>query len=1348
MTRNQWIVALSAALAVACSGDGGDSPPEPPSIVPTASTAATAETGLAPPECFDEVIEGPGTTTTSLLERADDYGPVCTDSSGPDVAFAFTPTTSGIYRFDTQGTPFDTVLTVFDDCDGDSLGCNDDVVGGGATTSELTLELRADETVIIVVDTPASTELGDGEVTLGVRRSVPETCDDGIDNDLDELADCYDRDCAADAYCCPAKPTHGPGRYPSSGLGLPDVYGPASCALPGDVSGSEVTYAFTAPNTAEYRFSADRSTSSTLSLLDGCGGNELACTTSLFPLTFPMTAGQTVLVVVDGANGSDVVFAELDIVEVGPEVCNDGIDNDGDFAVDCLDVEDCDSDPVCGPEICDDDFDNDNDLRADCHDPDCQDQAVCCPDESIPGPGSYTFDTTGRSPGGVSCESSLEAAPNVSIEFTPQVSGRYRFDTAGSAFNTAVGIERGCGGTSLACSDFSGQVSVDVELEAGVSYIVQVGGVFPFEFGVVQLEVTLQGSEICDDGVDNDQDFLVDCDDRSCGTDPACAEDCSNEVDDDGDGAVDCEDVFCGAEPACCPSVRANTVPFQLTGDFADGNNFQELTCAPSSPGNDVSIEFVAPEAGRYAVQTGASPSLLRVGLASRCGGPELGCSTLGPLSFELTEGERVLVIVEAVNAGSNGPFDFTIDRVAEIEADCDDLLDDDFDGRPDCFDSDCANDEACFELVCDDGVDSDGDFLTDCLDPDCTGDPSCIEICDNGADEDQDGDADCVDVDCESSPACVEVCTNGSDDDGDGRTDCSDGACAADPTCCPTGGSFDVVPLTVTGDLAAEPDVQVPACSGPAVGLSSGNDLTIEFVAPSAGDYVFTTGASDPTDVIVSLRDACDGVEIACDNTPLDSKILRSMAAGESVIVTADGYNQATGNGPFQLDIFELQATETDCDDGLDQDLDAAVDCADPDCAGLPSCVELACDDLVDNDLDGLFDCRDPDCAIDPLCAELDCTNGVDDDGDGSTDCTDPDCDVESSCFEDCANGTDDDLDGATDCDDGSCSASPQCCPSTTAVSAPFAVSGDFTAEPDLLVSTCTLLFSDNSFNDFTVEFRAPAAGDYLFSAGPRNAFFVASLFDTCGGTELDCAANLPLVRTMSAGETVLVAVEGSSSQQFTNFTLDIVPFTPTELECGNGVDDDRDFFVDCLDEDCVGGAVCTEFDCANDVDDDQDFARDCRDTDCDFDPACPETCDDGVDNDGDFLVDCQDGGCSGTDACCVTSGTLIDIGRASTRALILDQNTPSCALSDVQDASFEFTAPASGDYTFDTFGSDFDTVLTVLDGCGGAELACNDDTLGTQSEVTVTLSAGQTVLVVVDGFAASIGDVVVNVQ
>jgi hypothetical protein len=92
------------------------------------------------------------------------------------------------------------------------------------------------------------------------------------------------------------------------------------------------------------------------------------------------------------------------------------------------------------------------------------------------------------------------------------------------------------------------------------------------------------------------------------------------------------------------------------------------------------------------------------------------------------------------------------------------------------------------------------------------------------------------------------------------------------------------------------------------------------------------------------------------------------------------------------------------------------------------------------------------------------------------------------------------------------------------------------------------------------------------------------------------------------------------------------------------------------------------------------------------------------------------------------------------------------SCGTEDVGDRALAFTAPQDGIYSFDTSGSDFDTVLYVLDGtCGGPELACNDDEPGSfagHSALTMPLSAGQAVTAVVEGLFGETGNVSLTVD
>ena len=103
----------------------------------------------------------------------------------------------------------------------------------------------------------------------------------------------------------------------------------------------------------------------------------------------------------------------------------------------------------------------------------------------------------------------------------------------------------------------------------------------------------------------------------------------------------------------------------------------------------------------------------------------------------------------------------------------------------------------------------------------------------------------------------------------------------------------------------------------------------------------------------------------------------------------------------------------ESNCLDGLDNDGDNKIDCADLDCNN-DSCgtgctcaggvkVETTCNDGIDNNANGKTDCADlscngATCGLNCTCAgglptETRCNDGIDSDLDGKTDCADSDC-------------------------------------------------------------------------------------------------------------------------------------------------------------------------------------------------------------------------------------------------------------------------------------------------------------------------------------------------------------------
>jgi hypothetical protein len=102
--------------------------------------------------------------------------------------------------------------------------------------------------------------------------------------------------------------------------------------------------------------------------------------------------------------------------------------------------------------------------------------------------------------------------------------------------------------------------------------------------------------------------------------------------------------------------------------------------------------------------------------------------------------------------------------------------------------------------------------------------------------------------------------------------------------------------------------------------------------------------------------------------------------------------------------------------------------------------------------------------------------------------------------------------------------------------------------------------------------------------------------------------------------------------------------------------------------------------------------------------------------------------------------SGIGTALARDELTAAAGDHRSSSCGYGGGgYDLTYSWSAPADGSYTFALENTPLDLILTLLDGdCRSPELACNDDSVGaSESEVTVTLSAGQNVTIVVDGFS-----------
>lgn len=437
------------------------------------------------------------------------------------------------------------------------------------------------------------------------------------------------------------------------------------------------------------------------------------------------------------------------------------------------------------------------------------------------------------------------------------------------------------------------------------------------------------GPERCDNGLDDDGDGLIDCQDPDCFNDPICIkpgqEICTNGRDDDGDGLVDCQDPDCFNHPAC----------------FMPG---QEICTNGFDDDNDGLVDCQDPDCFNHpaCIKPGQENCTNKIdddndGLVD-CKDPDcLGHPACGPKT--------------------------------EI---CNNLQDDDGDGKTDCDDSDCQTFPACLTQNenCSNFIDDDNDGLVDCKDPDCFKHPDCKlpgqEVCNNGVDDDFDGLIDCDDPDCKGLPLCQpgkEICDNGKDDDGDGAADCDDPDCKTFPACqtllCQPAVDFGTLnptgsKVTKAFDTTGRPDTYTSTCAVPGGGevvahfrLSGNSDVKLSYTQIT-GDHVFALFRA-------GVAEACNANPAGCfdpESAKTGDFSLKGLLAGDYYLIVEAFAGSLEGKTEVTLSTG-TPTTPENCSNGVDDDGDGAIDCADLDCVLTPGCTTQNC--VVDVNLGAL---------------------------------------------------------------------------------------------------------------------------------------------------------------------------------------------------------------------------------------------------------------------------------------------------------------------------------------------------------------------------------------------------------
>jgi len=290
----------------------------------------------------------------------------------------------------------------------------------------------------------------------------------------------------------------------------------------------------------------------------------------------------------DGLDNDRDTFVDCDDAECStfptciPEaLCDNGVDDDGDNDIDCFDL-DCLGDVACPTlEICDDSSDNDGDGLIDCDDPECIATAGCaiaaqtCGDPNVSdGYGSF-FGLTDTLSDNYDPTCARSSAPEAVWRFNPPATGTVCINTIGSAFDTVLYARTTCGGREIDCNDdtLGQQSEIELDVTAGTPVYLFIDG---FENSTGDYRLTIaEGAcparveTLCTDGLDNDGDRNIDCNDNDCNAEPACIPPpetvCDDGRDNDGDGQTDCFDTDCAADPVCAPFAGTCTIPLTLS---------------------------------------------------------------------------------------------------------------------------------------------------------------------------------------------------------------------------------------------------------------------------------------------------------------------------------------------------------------------------------------------------------------------------------------------------------------------------------------------------------------------------------------------------------------------------------------------------------------------------------------------------------------------------------------------------------------------------------------------------------------------------------------------------------------
>ncbi len=362
---------------------------------------------------------------------------------------------------------------------------------------------------------------GEGAFTISVDcQPVHElVCDDGIDDDGDGLTDCDDEEDCLGTEACPlplCEPDWDLGcgesdswaNYYAGNTNLIDEYTCSNWSY----AGPEYTYTFISPVSKTITVTLTDETAATDLMILG-GGDGLCdpdeCLAFGFDsVTFDAEAGALYYFVVDGWNGAEGTYTIT--VECPPDV----------------------------ETVCDDDIDDDDDGLTDCDDEDCALAEACltdCNPAAFPFEVSCGFEEDWFNYGSLSsdkvdnwgCTEDLLDGQEYVYNFIAPYDAAVTIALTDESAETDLLVVPATDGCAPAECIEHGLSTVTFDATAGTLYYVIVDGYqgaegsYHISFGCVP-----ETEQVCDDGLDEDEDGLADCLDTDCFGGGLCEDAC------------------------------------------------------------------------------------------------------------------------------------------------------------------------------------------------------------------------------------------------------------------------------------------------------------------------------------------------------------------------------------------------------------------------------------------------------------------------------------------------------------------------------------------------------------------------------------------------------------------------------------------------------------------------------------------------------------------------------------------------------------------------------------------------------------------------------------------------------